>query len=810
MREIKKVGVLGAGVMGHGIAAHLAGAGIPVYLLDIVPPKFTEEDAKLFKSEKDPRFRNKFSLAGIEAIKKSKPSVIYSQRDLRLITPGNFEDDWDKLKECDWIVEVVVERLDIKQSVYARIEKILQPHAIVSSNTSGLRLNSLVEGRGAQFKKNFLVTHFFNPVRYLKLVEIVSSPETDPEVVKTMAAFLEDKLGKGVVYAKDTPNFIANRIGTYAFMMALKRVMEENDTVEEVDKILGPAMGKPKSAMFRTADIAGIDTLAHVVKNTYENCPNDEQRAVFVMPDTVNQMIAKGWTGDKAGQGFYKKSKGAGGEKEILAIDLKTLEYRPKQEVRFESLGAARGVEDVGQRIKTVLAGTDRAAEFAWKVTRDTLIYAANRIPEIADDVVNVDNAMRWGFNWDLGPFETLDALGVKETVERIKKDGLTPPPLFLQVLEKGAGVFYKSEGGKRLFFDVKTNKYAPVPVKANVLLLKSLREQNKTIKSNAGASLFDLGDGVINLEFHSKMNAIDAEIITLGFEALEMLAAGKFAGMVISNEGENFSVGANLMLIWLESQQKNWDNVENMVRQFQNFCMQLKHSPRPVVAAPFALTLGGGCEICMGADAIRAYAETYIGLVEVGVGLIPGGGGCKNMLLNCESALRAKGQKVWASTGDGGPFPKVQRAFERIGFAKVATSAKEGIDFDYLKPSDKITLNRDSLLHDAKQDVLNLAKNYSEPKAREDILVPGVGGKMAMVSAISGYRALGTITEHDAFIAEKLAHVLCGGDIPTQRLVSEQYLLDLEREAFLQLCGTEKSQARMQFMLMNNKPLRN
>jgi len=810
MLQIKKVAVLGAGVMGHGIAAHLAGAGIPCLLLDIVPPKFTDDDAKAFGNDKNPLFRNKFARAGIEAIKNSKPSVIYTQRDLKLITPGNFEDDWSQLKDCDWIVEVVVERLDIKQSVYAKIEKVMAPHAIISSNTSGLPLHSLVEGRSDQFKKNFLVTHFFNPVRYLKLVEVVSAKDTDPEALKTMVSFLSDRLGKGVVYAKDTPNFIANRIGTYAFMAAIKRVMDENYTVEEADKILGPAMGKPKSAMFRTADIAGIDTLAHVVKNTYDNCPKDEQRPIFVMPDIVNKMISNGWTGDKAGQGFYKKSKGADGQKEILAINLKSGEYEPKKDPKFDSLKAAKGVEEVGPRIKTVLQGTDRAAEFAWKVTRDTLIYTANRIPEIADDIVNVDNAMKWGFNWEIGPFETLDAIGLKETAERIKKDGLEVPALFQQVLEKGDGVFYKEKDGKKSFFDLKSNQYIPVPVKSNVLLLKNLTAQNKVIEKNGSASLLDLGDGVICLEFHSKMNAIDDEIILMGRKGLERINQGNAAGMVITNEAENFSVGANLMLLWLEAQQGNWDRIEGIVKAFQDFCMDLKYSARPVVVAPFGLTLGGGCEIAMGGDAIRAAAETYIGLVEVGVGLIPGGGGCKNMLLNCEATLRAKGQKVWASTGDGGPFPKVQRAFERVGFAKVATSAKEGVDLDYLRPSDKVSLDRETLLFDAKQDVLNLAKDYKQATPREDILVPGVGGKMAMLSAIRGFVALGQISEHDAFIAENLSHVLCGGDIPTQRMVSEQYLLDLEREAFLKLAGTEKSQARMQFMLMNNKPLRN
>jgi 3-hydroxyacyl-CoA dehydrogenase len=806
MKEINKVAVLGAGVMGQGIAAHLAGAGIPVYLLDIVPPKFSDEDSKNGLTEKDPRFRNKFALAGLEAIKQSKPSVIFSQRDLKKITPGNFEDDWKKLSECDWIVEVVVERLEIKRSVFEKIEKVMKPGAIVSSNTSGIPLKAMAEGRGEAFNKNFIVTHFFNPVRYLKLVEMVSSPQTDPAVVQDMAWFLEERLGKGVVYAKDTPNFIANRIGTFAFMAALKRVIEEGYSIEEVDKILGPAMAKPKSAMFRTADIAGIDTLAHVVKNTHDNCPKDESRDIFVMPNIILQMIEKGWTGNKAKQGFYKKT----ADKQILALDLKTGEYHPIKDVKFDSLKAAKGIEDPGERIKAVIAGSDRAAEFAWKVTRDTLIYAANRIPEIADDIVNIDNAMKWGFNWEIGPFEIMDAIGVKEAVERIKKDGLTLPKLFSQVLEQGNGVFYKKDGGKKYFFDARSGDYQPVPAKPNIFFLKALKEQNKVIEKNSGASLIDIGDGVLCLEFHTKMNAIDADIGTMGMKGIELLKGKNYQGMVITNEGENFSVGANILLLFLEAQQKNWQKIEDMVKGFQDFGMSLRYSPKPVVAAPFGLALGGGCEVVMAADAARAAAETYIGLVEVGVGLIPAGGGCKNMLLNCEAALQAKGQKVWMSTGDGGPFPKVQQAFQRIAFAKVATSAKEAVEENYLRPTDKISLNRDTLLHDAKQDVLAMAKNYTQPVPREDILLPGIGGVMAVKSSIRSFLALGQISEHDALIAEKLAHVLCGGHMPTQGYVTEQRILDLEREAFLELCGTQKTQERIQYMLMNNKPLRN
>ncbi len=810
MTQIKKVAVLGAGVMGHGIAAHLAGAGIPSLLLDIVPPQFTEDDAKLGLKQTDAKFRNKFALAGIESIKKSKPSVIYSQRDLKLITPGNFEDDWDKLRECDWIVEVVVERLDIKQKVFARVEEVMKDTTIVSSNTSGILLKAMAEGRSEKFRKNFLLTHFFNPVRYMKLVELISSKDTSPEVVNTMAHFLEDVLGKGVVYAKDTPNFIANRIGTFAFMSGLKSVIEGGYTIEEADKILGPALGKPKSAMFRTADLVGIDTLAHVVQNNYDGCLNDDARDVFLMPEVVKKMIANKWLGDKTKQGFYKKTKNAAGKSELLSFDLTTGDYRPKQKVEIDSIGDVKDIEDVRERVKAFINSKDKGGELAWKVTRDSLIYAAKRIPEVADDIVNVDNAMKWGFNWDIGPFEVLDSLGVKEVADRIAKDGLEVPALLKQVMEKGEGKFYKREKGQTLFFDLQSNTYKALPKKANVLFLKDIKEQTKVIATNDSASLIDLGDGVICLEFHSKMNAIDADIGMMGQKGLELIAQDGYKGMVISNEGQNFSVGANLMMLWLEAQQQNWDNIEKMVKDFQDLCMAFKYSAKPVVAAPFGMTLGGGCEIVMASTQVRAYAETYIGLVEVGAGLIPGGGGCKNMLLNSEASLRRKGQKVWASQGDGGPFPKVQKSFEKIGFAKVATSAKEGIEFDYLRPSDKVTLNKDSLLFDAKQDVLELSKTHVKGTPREDILVPGVGGKMAMLSAIRGFISMGTISEHDGLIAEQLAHVFCGGDVPTQRFMSEQNILDLERECFLKLAGTEKSQARMQSLLMTGKPLRN
>ncbi|MBI2335197.1 MAG: 3-hydroxyacyl-CoA dehydrogenase/enoyl-CoA hydratase family protein [Deltaproteobacteria bacterium] len=799
-KQIKKVAVLGSGIMGGGIAALLAGAEIDCLLLDIVP-----KDA-----DATPQSRNKLAIKGLENLAKSKPALIFSKSDLKRITPGNFEDDWNKLKDYDMVIEVVVERLDIKRSVFERLEKVIGPETIVASNTSGLPLTAMAEGRSKNFKKNFLITHFFNPVRYMKLVEVISGPETDPQTTQFIAQFLENTLGKGVVYAKDTPNFIANRIGTLAWVDAFKLMLEKNYTVDEVDVILGPALGKPKSAMFRTADLVGLDTLAHVIETLYQSCPNDEKRDVLAMPKEVGRMLENKWLGDKTKQGFYKKSKDASGKSQILTLDLKSFEYQPQNKPKFDSVGAVRKLTDAGEKIKTMINATDRAAEFAWITTRNTLLYAANRIPEIADDVVNVDNAMKWGFNWDIGPFETLDAIGVQAFAERVKKDGLSVPKNIELVLNKGSGVFYKKAGAKKLYFDLQSATYQEIPTKPNVIVLKSIREQNKVMKSNASASILDLGDGVLGLEFHSKMNAIDGDIGAMGMEAIELVKQPGYKGLVIANEGENFSVGANLMLIWLESTQKNFDSIEKLVKGFQDFCMALKYSPKPVVAAPFGLTLGGGCEICMGADQIRAAAETYIGLVEVGAGLIPGGGGNKNLLLNAEAALKAKGQRLWMANGDGGFFPKVQKAFQTIAFATVATSAKEGFEHCYLKKGDRISLSKDSLIYDAKQDVLALSKTYQPSTPRQDILVGGVGAFMAIKSALRGYLAIKQISEHDALVGEKLAWVLTAGKLPNQALVSEQYLLDIEREAFLSLCGEEKSQARMQALLTTGKPLRN
>ncbi len=800
-RTIKKVAVLGAGVMGRGIAAVVAGAGIPVYLLDIVPPD-------------DPSSRNKFALGALEALKKSKPSLIYTKRDLKKIIPGNFEDDLEKIKECDWIVEVVLERLDIKRSLFEKIEPHCQPNAIISSNTSGLPLAQMTEGRSEQFCKNFLITHFFNPVRYMKLVEVVGGDKTDPEVIAMMAQFMEQTLGKGVVYAKDTPNFIGNRIAVYGFSAVLKTTLEEGYSVEEVDKILGKPIGRPKSATFRTADLVGVDTLAHVAVNTYENCPNDEQREIFKTP-LLQQMVEKKLCGDKTKQGFFKKTKDAEGKRQILSLDLQTLEYGPKKKVAYPSLKEVRKIKDVGKRIKFLTQADDPAGYLAWAATRDVLVYAANRVPEIADDVVNVDRAIKWGFNWELGPFETWDALGVAETAERLEAENIPVPVIVKQVLEKGEGRFYKKEGGKRHFFDVQKNSYVPIPEREGVVPLEIIKEKTqKPISKNPSASLWDLGDGVAGLEFHSKMNAIDDSIMEMMNRSIDEVERN-FEGLVVYNEGGSFSVGANLMLVWLAAQQKNWKQVDKMVSVFQNACMRLRYSKKPTVAAPHQMTFGGGAEVCLGTDRINAHAETYFGLVEVGVGLVPAGGGCKEMILRGERAMLDKNRKFpvgkswWNKVPDGGPFQKAQFAFQTIAFAKVATSAKEAQQFYYFLPEDRITMSRDHHLTTAKQHVLELAKNYQASEPREDILVAGKGGQMALISGIGDFVAKGMISAHDAEIGKRLAKIFTGGERQLG-VVTEQHLLDLEREAFLELLGMQKTQERMQHMLTHGKPLRN
>lgn len=790
-QKISKAAVIGAGVMGRGIAAHLAGCGIDCLLLDI---------------------DKQFAVDAIKALPKTKPSLIFDPKDARRITPGSIADDLPKLAECDWVIEVIIEKLEPKQALYAQIETHMKPGQIISSNTSGISWSLLTEGRSAQFKQHFCITHFFNPVRYLKLVELVGGPDTDPKVIAVMESFLSDTLGKGVVHAKDTPNFIANRIGVQGMTVALHQLYEQGWKLEHVDKVMGPPTGRPKSAMFRTADLVGLDTLAHVARNTYEMCPQDECRELYRLPSYVETMIANGAIGEKSGQGFYKKDRDADGKRVILALDAQTQEYRTQEKFKTPSLGAAREIENPAERIATVVKADDDAGAIAWPLVSENLAYAANRVPEIADEVYSVDNAMCWGFGWEIGPFAMWDALGVQYVVDRLRDEGRAVPQLALNVLESGDGCFYRTRDGQQEYFDVLSKSYRAIPTKPGVIVLDHYRAQNAVVDRNEGASLFDLGDGVFGVEFHSKMNAIDADLIGMMNAGLDR-AEAEGVGLVIGNDGPNFCVGANLMLIFMEAQAENWDTIDGIVRQFQGLCQRMRFAKVPVVVAPYNMALGGGCEVVLGGTHVRASAETYTGLVELGVGLIPAGAGCKNMILRAEESAMQRhnpNDQIWMSPLDGGPFPKVRAAFEAIGFAKVSTSAKEAKKIGYLRRQDRISLDRAGLIGDAKSDVLEYAQNYTPAVARDDIVLPGQGGYYALLNAIAQAKDLGHVTPYDEVLASKLAHVLTGANHPNTHLATEQDILDREREAFLSLCGDERTHARIQHMLLKGKPLRN
>lgn len=800
-QEIRKVAVLGSGVMGSAIAAHLANAGIPSYLLDIVPKELTAEETAKGLTLASPAVRNRIVNAGFDSAKKARPAAFYSPDFARLITVGNFDDNLGWIKDVDWIIEVVVERLDIKQALLKKVDAIRKAGTIVSSNTSGIPIASIKEGLSDDFRKHFLGTHFFNPPRYMRLLEIIPTAETLPEVVQTMSAFGERVLGKGIVYCKDRPNFIANRVGVFAMMAAMRAMLDGNYTIEEVDSMTGPATGKPKSATFRTGDIVGIDTLVHVANNLYDAVPDDEMRAMFVVPDFIKKMVENKMLGDKTKQGFYKKSKGNGG-KEILTLDYGSLQYRARQKGKFASLEAGKNIESLPERLKMLTYANDRAGEFIWKTTRDLLLYAANRIPEISDDIVNVDKAMRWGFNWQLGPFEMWDAIGVEESVKKMRSEGKTLPPLVEMLLASGKKSFYERSNGVLYFFDVKNAKHAAAEEKAGIILLPSLKDRNTLIKKNSGASLVDIGDGVACLEFHSKMNAIGEDILAMTNFAVQEVGKN-FEGMVVGNEGENFSVGANIMLMLMAAQEGDWDELDMMARAFQKATQSLKYSPKPVVAAPFGMTLGGGCEFALGADKIRAAAELYMGLVEVGVGIIPAGGGCKEMLVRALDGV--------PKDSDADLFPFVKKVFETIGMAKVSTSAVDAREIGFLKKSDGITMNKEYLIADAKAAVLAMVKEgYKQPTPRTDIPVLGESAFATLKMGMYLMKSAGRISEYDMHVGTKLAYILCGGDLSARTLVSEQYILDLEREAFLSLAAERKTQERLAYMLKNGKALRN
>jgi len=803
MLRIEKAAVLGAGTMGAQIAAHLANAGVPTILLDIVPRELTPEEHAKGLTLDSPQVRNRIANAGLDGAKKAKPAAFFTSDKATLISTGNFEDNLALLKDCDFVIEAVVENLQIKQKLYERVEQFRKPGSIIASNTSGIPIQLLAEGRSDDFRAHFLGIHFFNPPRYLHLVELIRTEWTKPEVSCSVFGFLDQRLGKGVVVAKDRPNFIANRIGTYGALVTLHTMVEDGYSIEEVDKMTGPAMGHPKSATFRTFDLVGLDVLAHVAKNLYEAVPEDPERDVYIAPEFVNQMVSRGLLGNKTKGGFYKKQKGEGDKPEFWTLDYATLEYSPSQKVKLPSLDAAKNIEDTSARIKALVWGKDRASAFLWKTTIRTLIYAANRIPEIADTIVEIDRAMRWGFNWELGVFETWDAIGVEKSVNRLREEGREVPANVLKMLESGATSFYKSEDGKKFYFDFATNQYLPIADQPGVIVLKSAKDRARVVKKNAGASLIDLGDGVACLEFHSKMNAIGADTIQMVKQSLAEVEKN-FVGMVVGNQGVNFSVGANLMLLLLEAQEENWEDIDMSIRAFQNATMSLRYSAKPVVVAPFQMTFGGGCEFTLHGDRVRASAETYIGLVEVGVGLIPAGGGTKEMLLRAMDAI-PKG------ADDADPFPFIKRAFETIALAKVATSAEEARSFGFLTHEDTISMNHDRQIADAKQEVLSLAASgYVRPQQRTDILAMGNPALATLKLGIHQMKRAGFISDYDALIGEKLARILTGGDLNHQTRVSEQYLLDLEREAFLSLCGQRKTQERIGHMLKNGKPLRN
>jgi 3-hydroxyacyl-CoA dehydrogenase len=789
--SIQKAAVVGAGIMGAGIAALLANVGIPVTLLDIVPADAKESTNRAA--------RNRITQTGLDRTIKAKPaSAFFSQRNVRLVTVGNVEDDFEQLREADWIVEAVIEDLDTKRALYGRIEGVRKPTAIVSSNTSGLPATMLLEGRGDDFQSHFLVTHFFNPVRFLKLLELVAGPRTDPELMRFMGEFATNRLGKGVVYCKDRPNFIGNRIGSYGFGATIHRMLDEGYRIEEVDAILGPAMGRPKSAAFRTADIAGVDTLLHVADNLYENLPDDPQRELFKMPDFVREMVQRQWLGDKTGQGFYKRVKRDDGSSEILVLDPQTMEYRAQESVHFSSLDSVKDNPDGFERIRTIVGSDDRAGKLAWELTADTLLYTATVAAEIADDLVNIDNAMRWGFNWEVGPFQTWDALGVPALAKRMEAEGRTLPPLVREVLENGTGSFY----GDGTYWDYNTHSYRPLPETGQRITAAALHKAGKVVKENRSASLLDMGDGVLLLEFHAKMNAIDDDVTAMLKSAVEE-ASTNWRALVIGNDAGDFSVGANLAQVLMASKMRQFQLIERGVNNLQQAHLGLKYSPMPVVVAPAGRTLGGGAEIVLHGQYVRAAAETYIGLVEVGAGVIPAGGGCKELLARWQELAR-----------ENGPFAAPRHVFEFVAIATVATSAQDAQQYGFLKKTDAITLDRERLLADAKADALKLAdaKRRGEwhPPTAPTFRLPGSGGRLVLEQVVDNLRLQGKASEHDALVSGKLAYVLTGGDCSPLDELSEQHILDLEREAFISLCGTTKTQARMEYLLKTGKPLRN
>ena len=807
MKKINKVAILGAGTMGARIAAHFANAGVPSFLLDIVPP------------DADGPARNKIAAAGLDGARKSKPAAFFEASLARLVTIGNFEDDLKHLADVDWIIEAVVENLEIKRSLLKKVEAVRKPGCIVTTNTSGLPVGKIAEGFSDDFRWAWFGTHFFNPPRYMRLLEIIPTPETDRAALEAIAHFCDVRLGKGVVFAKDTPNFIGNRIGTFSVLNAMRLMQEMDLSIEEVDALTGQAVGWPRSATFRTIDLVGLDILSHVVGNMTANV--HDERSDLRLPDFFGQMLQRKWLGDKTKGGFYKKAKGGDGkEDERLALSWKTLEYHPRQKPKFAALDMAKNVDDTAKRLRMLLGlegggpqKGDKAGAFLWSALSDLWTYSANRVPEISDSIVEIDRALRLGFNWELGPFELWDAVGVEATVARMKKEGKPVAANVERLLASGQKSWYiddpRSPSGRK-YWELGTESWEPIQVPSGVWSVEVAKKSNGVVKKNSGASLVDLGDGVACIEFHSKMNALGADIISLITQTLKHGGPGDaFDAFVITNEATNFSVGANVMLLLMSIQEEEWDEIDLAIRQFQGMTQAIKFSPKPVVVAPFGLTLGGGCEISLHAAARQPHAELYMGLVEVGVGLLPGGGGCKEMLLRAvDSAYSirpdAKGDSVEL-------LEAMKKVFETIATAKVATSAHEARGLGFLRNSDRITMNRERVLSDAKTRARELVRaSYEPPIARTDIPAPGENILAALKTGVYLMRQGGYITDHEQKLGTKIAEVLCGGHVTPGTPVCEQYLLDLEREAFKSLCGEKKTQERIQHTLKTGKPLRN
>jgi 3-hydroxyacyl-CoA dehydrogenase len=794
MRTIKKVAVLGSGVMGSRIACHFANVGLQVLLLDIIPPDLKEEE------KSNPAKRNSLVNAALQAAVKSNPSPIYKSSFVSRIKTGNFDDNLAEIKDCDWILEAVVERLDIKQSLFEKVELYRKPGTLITTNTSGIPISILIEGRSGDFKKHFCGTHFFNPPRYLRLFEIIPSPFTDKNIIQFFEYYADKFLGKTPVLCKDTPAFIANRVGVFSMAAIFKLQQEMGLSISEIDSLTGTLIGKPKSATFRTADVVGLDTLIKVAKGVYEYCPNDWSRDTFQVPAYVLKMEENKWLGDKTGQGFYKKT-AVDGKKVILELDLNTLEYKASEKTKFASVGEAKLVDSLRARLKILAKGKDKAAEFLNKLNYSIFNYVSHRVPEISDELYRIDDAMIAGFGWEIGPFLHWDILGVENIVTLMKEHGHQPASWVEEMLAAGHTSFYKIENGIQYYYDIPSKSYLVAPGRESFIILDHKRSQTPVFK-NTGCTVHDIGDAVLCVEFQTKMNTIGGEVLEGINKALDIAEADGWKGVVLGNNAPNFSAGANLAIVLMQAIEKEWDELNFAVRHFQNTVMRLRYSSIPVVAAPHGLTLGGGCEMSMHTDACMAAAETYIGLVEVGVGVIPGGGGSKEFALRLSDSFGA--EDTW--------IPKLSERFTTIATAKTATSAYEAFDLGiFTKDKDAVVFNPDRAISSAKEKVLELYDaGYTKPMMRHDILVLGRTGLAALYAGIASFQLGKYASAHDALISKKLAYVLCGGDLSEPTRVSEQYLLDLERETFLSLCGEKKTLERMQSILTSGKPLRN